>query len=137
MATPRVRVAAGIIWENDRFLISKRPHGKPRAGFWEFPGGKQEPGESMEEALTRELREELDVVCMSMIPWKVITHDYSDLQVELHFINVRSYAGIPRSVMGQELRWVTPDEARTLAFLPADMSVLRELAASPPDVGEQ
>lgn len=124
-----VQVAAGIIWENGRFLAARRPEGKARAGFWEFPGGKREDGENMEETLCRELREELDITCLRVLPWREVTHEYPDIRVRLHFMHVTAFTGTPRPEDGQELRWVTPDEARSLPFLPADLAVLAELEA--------
>lgn len=125
----RVRVAAGIIWENGRFLAALRPEGKPRAGYWEFPGGKQEPGESMEGTLCRELREELGIEVGKALPWRVVQHEYPELRVELHFFHVPEFSGKPTAHDGQALRWMTPAEAVRLNFLPADrelLPVLRE-----------
>jgi 8-oxo-dGTP diphosphatase len=124
---PHVDVAAGIIWQGERFLAARRPEGKPRAGFWEFPGGKRESGESMEDALRRELREELSIECGPVLPWRVLCHEYPDLRVTLHFLHVLEFQGLPRSNDGQELRWVHPDEARDLPFLPADIAVVRDI----------
>ena len=126
---PQVRVAAGIIWENGRFLAALRPEGKPRAGYWEFPGGKQEPGETMEDALRRELREELGIEAGRVSPWRVVQHAYPDLDVELHFFHVLDFTGVPKAHDGQSLRRMTPAEAVDLNFLPADkelLPVLRE-----------
>ncbi len=128
-AKPFARVAAGIIWENGRFLAALRPQGKPRAGYWEFPGGKQEPGESMEQTLRRELHEELGIEAGRVLPWRVVLHDYPDLDVELHFFHVLDYSGAPRADDGSQLRRMTPAEAVVLNFLPADrelLPVLRE-----------
>lgn len=126
-------MAAGVIWRNGRFLAAKRPEGKPRAGFWEFPGGKQEPGESIEETLRRELREELGIDCGRPIPWEIVRHEYSDIRVILHFMHVTEFSGEPSARDGQELRWVTPMEARGLPFLPADIAVLERI--TPPEHG--
>lgn len=129
MAKASVQVAAGIIWRDGRFLAARRPEGKPRAGFWEFPGGKREHGESMEETLRRELHEELAITCGKVIPWQTLTHDYSDLRVVLHFMHVTAFTGEPSANDGQELRWVSPEEARELPFLPADVHVVRQITA--------
>lgn len=122
-----VQVAAGIIWKGDCFLAAKRPEGKPRAGYWEFPGGKQEPGETIRETLVRELREELDIVCSTVLPWQSLCHDYPDLRVVLHFMHVLEFTGLPTPKDGQALRWVTPEEACGLPFLPADKAVIDAL----------
>ena len=119
-----IQVAAGIIWREGRFLAAKRPEGKARAGYWEFPGGKREKGESMEDALKRELREELGITALSVTPWQVVSHEYPDVRVELHCMHVIEFHGEPSSRDGQELRWVTPAQARALPFLPADEPVL-------------
>lgn len=94
------------------------------AGFWEFPGGKREPGETMEEALVRELREELGIACGRLLPWTRLRHAYPDMQVVLHFIHVLDFSGEPEARDGQELRWVSPEEAAGLDFLPADTAVV-------------
>jgi 8-oxo-dGTP diphosphatase len=127
IAKKTLEVAAGIIWKGGLFLAAKRPEGKDRAGFWEFPGGKREPGESMEETLRRELREELSIDCGAIAPWRTITHEYSEVRVRLAFLHVLEFRGEPRPNDGQELRWVSPDEARTLPFLPADIAVVRDI----------
>lgn len=119
-----VHVAAGIIWHSGRFLAALRPSGKPRAGFWEFPGGKQEPGENMTQTLCRELHEELGIHCGRVVPWRVVDHAYPDLLVTLHFMHVLDFTGVPAPNDMQELRWVTPEEALLLNFLPADRGVL-------------
>jgi 8-oxo-dGTP diphosphatase len=134
-ALPTIQVAAGIIWRGPRFLAAKRPEGKPRAGFWEFPGGKQEAGESMLEALVRELREELDITCEAVLPWRTLVHDYPDQRVVLHFLHVTAFSGIPVCKDGQELRWITPEESRMLPFLPADKRLVADLAPPPAGAG--
>ena len=127
---PRVAVAAGIIWRSGLFLAARRPLGKPRGGFWEFPGGKQEPGESMQETLVRELREELGIDATRIQPWMQTTHAYPDLFVTLHFMHVTAFVGTPVPHDGQTLRWVSIDDSRAMDFLPADRAVL-DILVSP------
>ena len=127
MTLETVTVAAGIIWKDGQFLAARRPEGKPRAGYWEFPGGKQEPGETIEETLARELKEELGITCVTIAPWQVVSHTYPDLHVTLHFMHVTEYAGEPVPHDGQELVWVTPEEACFLPFLPADEIIVAEI----------
>jgi 8-oxo-dGTP diphosphatase len=126
-------VAAGVIWRDGRFLAAKRPEGKPWAGFWEFPGGKREAGESMVETLSRELREELGITCVSVLPWRTVAQDYPGQRIRLHLLHVTAFTGTPFARDGQELRWVTPEEARALSFLPADRELVAILA--PPLIG--
>jgi 8-oxo-dGTP diphosphatase len=123
-----VQVAAGILWKNGSFLAAKRPPGKDMAGYWEFPGGKQEAGENIEETLRRELHEELGIRCLSARPWRTFSHSYPDITVVLHFMHVTAFSGEPAPRDGQELLWVTPEEARFLSFLPADEPILAALA---------
>ena len=127
-----VEVAAGVIWRHGRFLAAQRPPGKPRAGFWEFPGGKREAGESIEEALRRELHEELGIVCGRLLAWKRVSHTYPELRVNLHFIHVLDFTGEPQPRDGQTLRWVSPDEAPSLDFLPADKELVTEVREPDP-----
>lgn len=122
-----IEVAAGVIWRHGRFLAAQRPQGKPRAGFWEFPGGKREQGETIEDALKRELYEELGITCGRLLAWQRVSHAYPDVRVNLHFIHVLDFTGEPEPRDGQILRWVAPDEAPSLDFLPADREIVTQL----------
>lgn len=121
-------VACGIIWRGNRFLGACRPRGKPHAGKWEFPGGKVEPGESPARALVRELREELSVSVRCPMFWRKVRHVYPESIVELHFFQVTEFDGEPLPNDGQELRWLTPEEACTLPFLEPDKPLLSDSA---------
>lgn len=127
-------VAGGIIWQDDHLLAALRPQGKPMAGYWEFPGGKLEPGETAEQALCRELREELGISVRACQLWQIVEHDYAerDLHVQLHFFHVTAFDGTPCARERQELRWVTPAQARDLPFLPADADLVAGLPACAP-----
>ena len=124
-----IDVAAGIIWQAGRFLAAQRPPDKPHAGFWEFPGGKLEPGEDAAQALARELAEELDIRVRTAAFWRCAEHDYPErgLHVRLHFFHVTAFDGQPSSREGQTLRWILPEEASTLPFLPADAAIVAAL----------
>ena len=126
-----VDVAAGIIWRGDRFLAAERPAGSSHEGFWEFPGGKIEEGESPSDALDRELREELGITVTEAAFWQIVAHDYRErgIHVRLHFFHVRRFVGEPEPKENQRLRWVTTEEALALNFLPADHRILAQLNA--------
>ena len=125
---PFVRVVGGIIWRDGRFLAACRAEGKPHAGWWEFPGGKIESGETAETALIRELDEELGIKASAPVFFASASHHYPDKSVELEFFEVRVFDGEPTPDEGQELRWVTPEEACALPFLPPDVPIVEQLA---------
>jgi 8-oxo-dGTP diphosphatase len=126
--SPAVRVVAGVLRDpNGRVLISQRPAGKHMAGYWEFPGGKVAPGESGEQALARELTEELGVSlqrCHSLLRLK---HDYSDRVIELDVFVVDDYRGEPTGREAQALKWVATAELNSQALLPADRPIIDAL----------
>jgi 8-oxo-dGTP diphosphatase len=110
-ATPErapVDVAVGVLIDADgRFLLTSRPEGKVYAGCWEFPGGKVEPGESIEAALRRELHEELGITIGHAEPWQVTLHDYAHALVRLHFCKVFAWSGAFEMREGQQMAWQT------------------------------
>ncbi|NJB67320.1 8-oxo-dGTP diphosphatase [Desulfobaculum xiamenense] len=123
-----VEVVAGIVWRDGRFLAVERPQGKPQAGFWEFPGGKVERGESLEDALVRELREELDLTPTDMELWQEKRHDYEHISVRLHFFHVHAHSGAVVPHEGHAWRWFVPGETGDVPFLAADTEIVDELA---------
>lgn len=131
---PLLEVAAGVLWREGRCLAAQRPVGSYMAGFWEFPGGKLEKGESPEQALARELEEELAVRCLRMVFWRSLEFEYPKYAVLLHFFHVPEFAGEPVPQEGQSLCWIDPREDAGLEFLPVDIPLLRELrrAGGPP-----
>ena len=101
-----VDVAVGVLIDADgRFLLTSRPEGKVYAGFWEFPGGKVEPGESIEHALRRELIEELGIEIGTAEPWKIELMDYPHARVRLHFCKVRAWRGEFEMREQQAMAW--------------------------------
>ena len=103
---PITEVAVGILLRGDgAMLLSTRPPGKPYAGYWEFPGGKLEAGESVEQALRRELIEELGITIGPAAVWKVTEHDYPHAHVRLHWCKVTQWAGAFEMREGQEMAW--------------------------------
>ena len=113
-------VAAALIAEDRRVLISQRPPGKHMAGRWEFPGGKVAPGESEAEALARELAEELGIEMLAGRPLMRLTHAYEDREVELSLWVIERFRGEPRGLEGQALKWVRPAALAAEDILEAD-----------------
>jgi len=124
-----VRVVAGIIWQDGRYLAVQRPEGKHHAGLWEFPGGKVEPGESLEAAMIRELGEELGISAESLEYWREKDHTYPRGSVRLYFFHIHAFKGVPHPLEGQGLCWVTPAEALGYAFLEADLDIVADLVS--------
>ena len=110
-ARPVVDVAVGVLIERDaagaegRFLLTSRPPGKVYAGYWEFPGGKFEPGESVEQALRRELHEELGITVGAVHPWQQEVFDYPHARVRLHFCKVFDWTGAFEMREQQQMAW--------------------------------
>jgi 8-oxo-dGTP diphosphatase len=119
-------VVAAVIEQEGRFLVARRLRGTHLAGFWEFPGGKVHEGEALEDALRREIQEELNTGVLNLTEIFQASHAYPERTVELHFFR-GVLAGPPEPALGQELRWITRDEFSSLAFPPADAELLAEL----------
>jgi 8-oxo-dGTP diphosphatase len=123
-----VDVAVGVLIRPDgRFLLASRPEGKPYAHYWEFPGGKLEPGESVSHALGRELHEELGVDIGEALPWVVREFEYPHAHVRLHFCRVFEWSGEPHAREAQEFRFCTQDDLPAGPLLPATVPVMRWL----------
>ena len=124
-----VDVAVGVLIDAEcRFLLTSRPQGKVYAGWWEFPGGKLEAGESVPEALRRELHEEIGITIGAVEPWKVTRMDYAHARVRLHFCKVRDWRGEFEMRERQAMAWQTlPVEVSPV--LPGTLPVLEWLAA--------
>ncbi|MEO0002871.1 MAG: hypothetical protein RLZZ22_563 [Pseudomonadota bacterium] len=137
-----VDVAVGVLIERDaagaegRFLLTSRPAGKVYAGFWEFPGGKFEPGEAVGQALARELHEELGVAidAADVIAWRQIEVDYPHARVRLHFCKVYAWRGEFEMREAQSMAWQALPVAVT-PVLPGTVPVLQWLAAERGHVG--
>lgn len=125
-------VVVGIVTQPDgQVLLGQRPTGKPYAGWWEFPGGKVEPGESLHEAIARELHEELGLRVTASHPWLVRHHAYEHAHVRLHFRRIRAWQGQPESREGQAFGWCTPPAAGLDPLLPATVPLMRLLTLPP------
>ena len=122
-----IEVVAALIWDNGKFLICQRPAHKARGLMWEFVGGKIEAGETGEQALARECREELDIeVCAEEIFFEV-THKYPDISVHLTIYNAKIKEGIPKLLEHAALKWITPEEIKFYNFCPADVKILKKI----------
>ncbi len=121
---PEVAVAVGVLLRPDgAFLLTSRPPGKVYAGYWEFPGGKLEPGETVEQALRRELQEEIGVTIGAVHPWHVERFDYPHALVRLHFCKVFEWTGELQMHEGQSYAWEQLP-VRSAPLLPGTVPVL-------------
>jgi len=124
-----VDVAVGVLIDAEgRFLLTSRPPGKVYAGYWEFPGGKVEPGETVEQALRRELHEELGIAIGPALPWQVELVDYPHARVRLHFCKVLAWQGDFEMREGQAMAWEQLP-VRVAPVLPGTVPVLGWFAA--------
>ena len=123
-------VVAALIWRGDRFLICRRPPNKARGGLWEFVGGKVEKGETPEDALVRECREELDIILTVDGLFMDVTHVYPDITVHLSLYNARIASGTPKLLEHTDLKWITPEEIPQYEFCPADRDILKRLSGT-------
>ena len=127
-----VDVAAAVITRADgSFLLARRPEGKPYAGYWEFPGGKVNAGESLRHALERELLEELAIHAQHAYPWITRIFTYSHATVRLCFYRVVEWRGEPQPCEKQELSWQSADNVCVEPMLPANAPILRALRLPP------
>ena len=124
---PHFQVAAGVIWKDGQLLIAQRPSEGMLGGLWEFPGGKQEPGESLRECLVREIREELAFAIVVDDHLVSVDHGYSHFSISLHAFNARYVEGEPRAIGCQDWRWVDPEGLDDFAFPRADRRVIEFL----------
>jgi len=124
----RVEVVAAVILHGDgRFLLGQRPTGKVYAGYWEFPGGKVEPGEAPLAAVQRELHEELGITVEQAYPWLTRDYDYAHAAVRLRFFRVARWSGTLHGRENQHFSWQSPDAISVDPLLPANAPILRAL----------
>jgi 8-oxo-dGTP diphosphatase len=125
---PPIDVVAGVIRRDDgRLLITQRLSDDTLGGYWEFPGGKVEPGEELRAALARELTEELGITAEIGAELQHIVHAYPDRDVRLYFYEARIVSGEPQKLEVADLRWVTLDELMEYQFPEADLPLLAQL----------
>ena len=123
-------VVAALVWEGDKFMICRRPAHKARGLLWEFVGGKVEAGETKEQALIRECREELAVTVAPRDIFMDVVHEYPDLTVHLTLFNASIAEGTPQKLEHSDIRWITVGEIDNYAFCPADETILARLKES-------
>ena len=119
-------VTAAVIERGGSFLVTRRQKGVHLEGYWEFPGGKCDDGETLTACLAREIREELDVGVAIGPEIFAVTHAYPERSVELHFFRCE-LAGDPRPQIGQQMRWVKREDLSSLRFPPADAELIATL----------
>lgn len=123
-----IHVAVGILQSpSGDILLASRPANKPWPGYWEFPGGKLETGESAHDALLRELKEELGIDVKHATPWLTLSHSYPATQIRLHCFLVDAWTKEPHPHEGQTLRWQSPYSINVAPLLPANLTLLRAL----------
>lgn len=121
-------VVAALIWEGDRFMICQRPAHKARGLLWEFVGGKVEAGETGEQALIRECKEELDVLVSVGDVFMDVVHEYPDITVHLTLFNSTIAYGEPKRLEHNDIKWITPSEISSYDFCPADEEILKKIS---------
>jgi len=120
-----LQVAAGVIKNpQGQILIALRDASLHQGGLWEFPGGKLEPGETAEQALIRELKEELDINAHAAMPLITVKHSYPDRHVQLNVFLVESFSGLAKGCQGQPLKWVEPDDLLNFSFPAANQPII-------------
>lgn len=120
-------VVAALIWDNGKFMICQRPATKSCALLWEFVGGKVEPGETKEQALIRECKEELDIALSVGTPFIDVVHEYPDITVHLTLFNSIIADGVPKLLEHTDIKWITPAEIPNYNFCPADKEILERI----------
>ena len=117
-------VVAALIWQGEKFMICQRPAHKARGLLWEFVGGKVEAGETPQEALIRECREEIGVLLSVGDVFMDVTHEYPDFTVHLTLFHATIAEGEPQMLEHNDIQWITPEEIPNYDFCPADVEIL-------------
>ncbi|MBQ4604464.1 MAG: (deoxy)nucleoside triphosphate pyrophosphohydrolase [Clostridia bacterium] len=121
------QVVAALIRQGGKFMIFQRPESKTRAFQWEFVGGKVEKGETLEDALIRECREEIGVTVKVGDVFMEVDHEYPDITIHLTLFNAEIVKGIPQKLEHNDIRLITPDEIPKYNFCPADDEILKKI----------
>ena len=120
-------VVAALIWQGNKFMICQRPEHKARGLLWEFVGGKVESGETKEQALIRECREELNVLLSVGDVFMDVVHEYLDITVHLTLFNATIAEGELQKLEHNDIQWITPSEIPNYEFCPADEEILEQI----------
>ena len=123
-----IEVVAALIWKNNKFMICQRPAHKVRGLLWEFVGGKVEAGETKEQALIRECREELAVTLSVGNVFMAVIHEYPDITVHLTLFNAAIADGEPQKLEHNDIKWITSSEIPNYNFCPADEGILKKIS---------
>ena len=121
-------VVAALIWNGDKFMICQRPAHKARGLLWEFVGGKVELGETKEQALIRECKEELDILLSVGDVFMDVIHEYPDITVRLTLFNATIDEGEPQKLEHNDIKWITPSDIPNYEFCPADEEILKKIS---------
>jgi mutator protein MutT len=127
-----IRVVAAIIQRDGQYLITRRPDNVHLGGLWEFPGGKVEASESLEQAVVREIEEEIGTTVRVLGEYFQIEHHYPARSVQLHFFDCVIVSGEPAALHVAEMRWVGPEELDDFTFPEADRELISRLRSRPP-----
>jgi mutator protein MutT len=127
---PHFQVTAGLLWWDDRVLVTKRPEGKHLAGLWEFPGGKKETGESLKACLKREIKEELGIGVRVGEHLYTAHHEYEDCIISLHLFLCIHLEGDLKPLDFQEFKWVSPEDLQKYRFPPPDLEMIKLLRST-------
>ena len=122
-----IEVVAALVWRGNTFMICQRPAHKTRGLLWEFVGGKVELGETKEQALVRECKEELNVILSVGDVFMDVVHDYLDLTVHLTLFNATIAEGEPQKLEHNDIQWITSSEIPNYEFCPADEEILARI----------
>ena len=120
-------VVAALIWQGEQFMICQRPAHKGNALLWEFVGGKVEKGETKEQALVRECREELAITVSVGDEFMDVVHEYPDITVHLTLFHASVKEGVPQKLEHNDIQWITPNEIPNYNFCPADQVILEKI----------
>ena len=123
-----VEVVAALIWQDNKFMICQRPTHKARGLLWEFVGGKVESGETKEQALIRECKEELNILLSVGDVFMDIVHEYPDITVHLTLFNATIAEGEPQKLEHNDIQWITPREIPNYEFCQADEEILEKIS---------